>query len=57
MNDLKKAIKVNLLKIDLGVFDNGEFNPSACSTGCEVRCEVRCACGCGVENSPGNCTC
>ncbi|MGD2090607.1 MAG: hypothetical protein PVH61_30825 [Candidatus Aminicenantes bacterium] len=52
MNDLKKAIKENFLKIDLGVFDNGDFDPS-CWFSCTTECMIGCAIGCPISNAPG----
>ncbi len=52
MSDLKNAIKENFLKIDFGVFDNGDFDPS-CLTNCTTRCVVACVIGCPVSNAPG----
>lgn len=51
MNDLKKAIKVNSLKIDMGVIDKGEFDPSCVF--CTVTCTWSCSAGCSSSNAPG----
>jgi len=47
MRDLKNAIKENFLKIDLGVLDNGGFDP--CCLGCTVYCVQACAIGCATS--------
>jgi len=52
LSDLKNAIKENFLKIDMGVFDSGNFDPS-CWFSCTTECMVGCAIGCPVSNAPG----
>lgn len=51
MSDLKNSIKENSLKIDLGVFENGEFDPSCVF--CTVSCTWSCSAGCSSSDAPG----
>lgn len=38
MNDLKKDIQANGLKMDLGLFDNDTMDPNGCHEGCLAGC-------------------
>ncbi|MGE5340942.1 MAG: hypothetical protein ACM3SY_05605 [Candidatus Omnitrophota bacterium] len=49
MESLKKAIKDNSLKIDLGVFDTGAFDPSCIF--CTVTCTGACSVGCSWSSA------
>jgi hypothetical protein len=51
LNDLKSAIKESMLKIDLGVLDNGEFDPSCIF--CTIQCTIACLSGCAISSTPG----
>ena len=52
MNDLKNAIKENFLKIDMGVLDNGEFDPGCIF--CTIQCSIACLSGCAISSTPGS---